>query len=292
MPEGALPDDLVGSSGPEAPAHGTTHVAHAVRSGRPAHLADADARPPVSAAQVESPPATAPQVALAHPDGIPRDANGVPLPPPATDTGPDDDLPQEGPAADDEAVVDEEAAAADHALKFFHDANVAFNTPDRMNRDDTADVVLVLSRKESIAALKAAIGPDIAGGREGKAIRTASRMEAKLTGLGFDIVPTTNAVQAVGSEDRVTWAWQVRPKAPGPQTLTLTLTAKLDKHGVADKTLPPFTKTIQVEVTPTQRVGDFVGRSWQWLWGAILVPLAAFGRNWYMARKRSKDNVA
>jgi hypothetical protein len=280
------------SSGPVAPVHDSTHAAHAVRSARPAHLATASVPPPVSATHVEAVGATEPPVALAHPDGIPRDAAGVPLPPPATDTGPDDELPQEGPTAEHEAVVDEEAAANDRALKFLHDANIAFNTPQTINRDETADVVLVLSRKESIAALKSAIGADVTGGREGAAIQTASRMEARLTGLGFDITPATGVVQAVGTQDRVMWTWQVRPKATGPQTLTLTLTAKLDKHGVADKTLQAFTRKIDVEVTPTQVVGDFVGRSWQWLWGAILVPLAAAGRSWYNARKRSKDNVA
>jgi hypothetical protein len=195
---------------------------------------------------------------------------------PATDTGP----------GGDEELVDEEALANDRALRFLHDANFAFNTPERINRDETVDVKLVLSRKESIEALKSAIGDGVAGGREGAAIQTASRMEAKLTGLGFDITPATGVVQAVGTRDTVIWTWQVRPKATGPQTLTLTLTAKLDKHGVADKTLQAFTRRIEVEVTPTQVVGDFVGRSWQWLWGAILVPLAAAGRAWYTARKR------
>lgn len=151
--------------------------------------------------------------------------------------------------------------------------------------------MLVLSRKESIEALKAAIGTDVIGGREGAAVQTASRMEAKLSGLGFDITPATGVVQSVGTRDRVVWTWQVRPKAPGPQTLTLTLTAKLDKHGVADKTLQAFTRKINVEVTPTQRVSDFVGHSWQWLWGAILVPLAAAARGWYTARKRKQETA-
>jgi hypothetical protein len=211
-------------------------------------------------------------------------AGAAPPPMPATDTGPE--------SGDDEVLVDEEAAANDRALRFLHAANIAFNTPERINRDETVDVKLVLSRKESIEVLKSAIGAEIAGGREGAAIQTASRMEAKLTGLGFDITPATGVVQAVGTRDTVIWTWQVRPKATGPQTLTLTLTAKLDKHGVADKTLQAFTRRIEVEVTPTQVVGDFVGRSWQWLWGAILVPLAAAGRAWYTARKRKAQPAA
>ena len=235
------------------------------------HRALGSARPPLTATQTDAiaenaPPAAAPPVF------------------PATDTAPDDPEPV------GDAPIDEEAAANDRALKYLHQANIAFSTPQKINRDETADVVLVLSRKESIAALKGAIGADVNGGREGAVIQTASRMEAKLTGLGFDITPPTGVVQAVGTQDRVMWTWQVRPKATGPQTLTLTLTAKLDKHGVADKTLQAFTRKIDVEVTPTQVVGDFVGRSWQWLWGAILVPLAAAGRAWYSSRKR-KDQA-
>jgi hypothetical protein len=261
---------------------GSSRPVHALR---PARRAVQGTRPAIAASQVETLAAAEPRAAAAQVPPLPRDANGNPMFP-ATDTGPDDpgeDLVAEG------APVDEEAEANDRALKFLHDANIAFNTPEKINRDETADVVLVLSRKESIAVLKSAIGADVTGGREGAAIQTASRMEAKLTGLGFDINPPTGVVQAVGSQDRVMWTWQVRPKATGPQTLTLTLTAKLDKHGVADKTLQAFTRRIEVEVTPTQRVGDFVGKSWQWLWGAILVPLAAGARGWYTSHKRSKD---
>jgi hypothetical protein len=256
-------------------------VAHPARH---MHRAVQAARPPVSAAQVAEIAASPPPPVAAQP----------PLQSPATDTTGDDaplpaalDAGAEAPAtAGDDAIVDEEAAANDRALKYLHDANIAFNTPGRINRDETVDVELVLSRKESIEALKGAIGAEVSGAREGAAIRTASRMEAKLSGLGFEITPATGVVQAVGTEDRVIWTWQVHPKSTGPQTLTLTLTAKLDKHGVADKTLRAFTRKIDVEVTPTQVVGDFVGRSWQWLWGAILVPLAAAGRAWYTNRKR------
>jgi hypothetical protein len=277
MPESSPPDDLVAAAGPVAPLRAATAP--------PARRTRARTRPVAAANPVQPVVAHSLSADATPPERIPLDAAGQPLPPPATDTGPDD--PED--VADDEALVDEEAAAADRALKFLHDANIAFNTPERINRDQTADVVLVLSRKESIAALKAAIDADVTGGREGAAIKTASRMEAKLTGMGFDITPATGVVQAVGTQDRVMWTWQVRPKATGPQTLTLTLTAKLDKHGVADKTLRAFTRRIEVDVTPTQRVGEFAGKNWQWLWGAILVPLAAAGRGWYTSHKRSKD---
>ncbi len=254
----------------QAPATDTTgDDAHStITHGTRPHRAVGSARPTLSSTQADAVMAAAPQAA-------------APPASPATDAGREDPQPVAG------APVDEEAAANDRALKYLHDANIAFSTPQKINRDETADVVLVLSRKESIAALKDAIGADVTGGREGAAIQTASRMEAKLSGLGFDITPATGIVQAVGTQDRVMWTWQVHPKATGPQTLTLTLTAKLDNHGVADKTLQAFTRRIDVEVTPTQVVGDFVGRSWQWLWGAILVPLAAAGRAWYTSRKRS-----
>jgi|GEM_PF-5348820 len=255
---------------PEPPATDTTgdDTTATVSHGTRPHRALRASRPPLSAAQGDAIAANELQ------------ATPAPAVFPATDTGPDD------PADVGAEPVDEEAAANDRALKYLHDANIAFSTPQKINRDETADVVLVLSRKESIAALKGAIGAEVAGGREGASIKTASRMEAKLSGLGFDITPATGIVQAVGTQDRVIWTWQVRPKATGAQTLTLTLTAKLDKHGVADKTLQAFTRRIDVEVTPTQVVGDFVGRSWQWLWGAILVPLAAAARAWYTSRKR------
>lgn len=293
----ALPEDeLVGADGEIAVAATSPGDADAPAAGDPAGPATGDDKPPRRAYGTGTPPPPPPPPPMPQGEDPPVAGTAEPLELPATDTGPDDLRPgagaPDGDAAAEVPLVDEEAVANDRALRFLHKANIAFSTPREINRDETADVVLLLSRKESIEALKDAIEAEVTGGREGKQIQIASRVEARLTGLGFEITPAAGIVQAVGTEDRVMWNWQVRPKATGPQTLTLTLVAKLDRHGVADKTLKAYTRRIEVQVTPSQRVGDFASRNWQWLWGAILVPLAAAGRAWYTKRKKSEGTVA
>ena len=112
-------------------------------------------------------------------------------------------------------------------------------------------------------------------------------MEAQLTGTGFDIKAVTPALQGVTSEQTTRWQWEVTPTERGRQTLYLSLSAHIDVAGNdAPLVLRTFDREIQVNITAGQRVSGFVQGNWQWLWAAIVVPIA--GAVWGLLKRRKK----
>jgi hypothetical protein len=153
-----------------------------------------------------------------------------------------------------------------------------------MNIRNTALIHLVLSVVRPIEDLKQMIEAE--GERIGARIQVSNRMEARLSGTNFQITAITPETQAVTRNDVTDWKWEIKPISAGRQYLHLTLSALLKLEGISTpRTIRTFDRTIEVEVSWDQRVTTFLKNNWQWLWAAILVPVA--GWLW----KRKKDSL-
>ena len=171
------------------------------------------------------------------------------------------------------AQVPQDRSPIDRILDRLAYGNVAFNAPEAINIQETAIIQLALSVDLTLDELKRKI--EAAGVKQGWRIRISDRMEARLTGPSFAITAITPEVQAVSHSDLTEWKWEVKPSRSGRHNLHLTLSALLDVNGQSTpRSIRTFGKTIEVEVTWYQEVSSFVGTNWQWLWAAILVPIA------------------
>src|SRR5205823_14748857 len=114
-------------------------------------------------------------------------------------------------------------------------------------------------------------------GAESAQVHVSKRMEAHLTGSGFAIEALTPDLQAITSQQITRWKWEVSPTKLGPQTLHLALSAHIELAGLdAPLVARTFEREIQVDITIPQRVSAFIQTNWQWLWAAIVVPIAVF----------------
>lgn len=166
-------------------------------------------------------------------------------------------------------------SSVDHFLASMDWANIAFNSPPKLNLHETAQIQLLLSLKKTIDELREEIAA--VGEREGAKVKVSNRMEARLSGPDFQITAITGEEQAVGSTDTVEWKWEIKPTASGRHNLHLTLTALFSVDGAATRrAVRTFDKTIEVEVTVGQWASDFFEKNWQWLWAAILLPIAGW----------------
>ena len=93
----------------------------------------------------------------------------------------------------------------------------------------------------------------------------------------FSSTAITPEEQAITSAGVTEWKWEVKPTTRGRHYLHLTLTALFHVDGAPTRrALRTFDKIIEVEVTWGQQASEFLGNNWQWLWAAILIPLAGW----------------
>lgn len=175
----------------------------------------------------------------------------------------------------------------DDILKGLDWGQIAFNHPKAMELDDTIQIELLLSLTKTIEDLKRDIGA--AGDKEGYPVRVSNRMEARLTGPGFQITATTPEQQAVSSLETAVWKWDVKAIKPGLQALHLTLSAILSINGHdAPSVIKTFDRQLEIRVSVADLVISFLKANWQWLWAAILVPVAGAAWTWWRRRKKAK----
>lgn len=177
----------------------------------------------------------------------------------------------------EEAASPNEAAfqAVDRIIKNMEIGNIVFNVPASMNLQDTATIQLILSLSKPIEELKRLI--EVQGQKEGAQVRVSDQMEARLTGLDFQITAVTPEKQAIAGKEVTKWEWEIKPEKTGHDSLHLTLTALFTVQGISkEKAIRTFDKTIDVNVTWSQKTAGFLEHNWQWLWAAILIPLAGF----------------
>ena len=126
-------------------------------------------------------------------------------------------------------------------------ANIAFNTPDSLAYGETRVIELLLDATKSVAELEAAITEE--GTKQGAQIHIAERMEAHLTGDGFDITKITGEAQPVSRTETTKWKWEVRPKRFGQQSLHLAIDAVVIVEGErSTRSIRTFDRDIMVNV--------------------------------------------
>jgi len=183
------------------------------------------------------------------------------------------------------APPDDSRGGIDQILNQLEFGNIAFNAPKTMNLRDTAIIQLMLSLETPIDDLKQMIEAE--GEREGAQIQVSDRMEAHLSGPDFTITAITPEIQAVPRSNITEWQWEVRPGSGGPHSLHLALSALLHVDGVpTPRMIRTYSKVIAVEVTLHQHVTSFFKKNWQWLWGAILIPIFA----WLWKKKKASTS--
>lgn len=122
----------------------------------------------------------------------------------------------------------------------------------------------------------------------------SDRMKAALGGTKFEVEPQAEETQLIAAEQSTTWQWTVTATEKGRSPLYLNLHQEIMPAGGEPSYRPVTPPLYQAEVTIvatfSQRVSSFFSQNWQWLWAAILVPVAGWA--WTRYRKRNAENHA
>ena len=172
-------------------------------------------------------------------------------------------------------------------LAGLREGNIAFYAPTELDLDEEATVRLVLSLQHSIEELEEEIEQALEelGEAQGTTILVSDVMIADLSGLGFAIDEITPTTQVVFGERLTDWRWSIVPTETGSRRLHLTLSALVSVNGSERPyTVRTFEAVLTVKVGWPERLSGFVGENWQWLWTAILVPLALLTWRYWTGR--------
>jgi hypothetical protein len=172
----------------------------------------------------------------------------------------------------------ESVAHVDEIVSRLDYGTVGFYTPTELPWGQTFVQEIVLSPRDTPQELRTAMSNPTAPA-EFSRLQIAPRMEARLTGSGFEIEPLSEPLQAITSHRPTKWRFKLTPVKSGPQELHLSLLAHIDIDG-RDAPLVVETQDAQIEVdiTVPQRLAGLFQAHWKWLWAAVVVP--ALGYIW------------
>jgi len=166
-------------------------------------------------------------------------------------------------------------------------ATAVFTTPLSIGLDQTTDIELLVSPTKTTAQLESELTEQ---GQSGHASTQYSKMmEAQLVGHGFDIAQVGPSIQPVEAGRTTRWKWQIKPKEGGSQRLDLTVNAVLS-DGKDRILLQTLHRDITVNVKFGQRATSWISslKDVQWLWAALILPVATFVIAWWRRRKTPK----
>jgi len=158
-------------------------------------------------------------------------------------------------------------------------ARAAHNAPDELRLGESAHVHLVVSEDGHDAELRATVkgSSDLRIGTIHVAdVKVTPNLRAELTGGDFEIDRIAGKeVQYYHPDLRNHWEWVVKPEQIGNLELRLVLYAEIlgDERG---HMLKSYALPMRVHVTAGDRISSFLQSNWQWLWSALLVPVAGF----------------
>lgn len=184
-------------------------------------------------------------------------------------------------------------AAANKAIANLEWQEMAYSAPERMEIGSTSVVTVNLGGNKTFSELASLL--EKTGQTGGQRVEVSDRMDAHLTGSGFEIIPVTPEESQLVSTMRVTtWKWQVKAVDYGVQTLHLSLNARIvvDSKETATS-VKTFERKILVQVTSDAGRWAFIVRYWTYLatlLTAIIIPLIVF--LWRRFTKANADKGA
>jgi uncharacterized protein YchJ len=128
------------------------------------------------------------------------------------------------------------------------------------------------------------------GPAQARRIKVSRFMTLLLVGEDFKVTPLQPDRQEIVGNFR-TWEWNIEPTSGGTKVLSLTIVTYTDEPGSSTSISDVEDWTVEVYVTASDRVSRFVRDNWQWLFSAVLVPVAGWA-GWRLVFARMVKSIA
>jgi hypothetical protein len=175
--------------------------------------------------------------------------------------------------------------SADEVLNQLTLASVAFVIPDRATLGDRLKAELLIDFTEAAKDLERKLS--LEGTTASGEILVSKIVTAKIFAPEFSVINITPEKQALSKLSNTKWNWELVPLKAGNHEVTLSISAHVKVDGTsAERYIGTYNKRIAIKVTPTQVMGSWFNRNWQWLASTLIVPFAIWR---WQKRKRRKE---
>lgn len=160
-------------------------------------------------------------------------------------------------------------------------AATVFTVPEQANVQDNIRAELLIDPSKTTEELANLAG--VAGRQLREDVPISKVVVARLTAADIKVTPETPEKQAISQFEPTTWRWILEPSSTGRHELHLSISAVITvENERVDRHIKTLDRIIVIEITPGQVVLGWLGKNWQWLWGAVLVPIAL----WFWRRRK------
>lgn len=179
-----------------------------------------------------------------------------------------------------------ETKKTDDWIEQLQRATVALTVPEKSNIHDDVRVELLISLQKTADDLKKDLSES--GQRYAEPLFVSRIVSATITAPDFEIKKVTPERQVLSASNNTTWLWTLRPKTSGFHKIDVGVTAIVTTNNKEiDHHMKTFKKTVEIEITSTQILLQWLSEYWEWLASTIVIPLLLWLYN--LRRKRSSD---
>lgn len=195
-----------------------------------------------------------------------------------TEAGPGDQSVVEEGIANKETYDDENIFEPSKILNQLRYSAFGYSVPKEANIEDDIEVTMIVNPLVTVKEIEEDL-PE--GERTTGNIQISRVIQAKLDSRDFDITSITPERQVVIGGRNTTWKWSLTAKSPGPnKTVKITVSAIVLVDGEKTESyIDTYKGTIKVNITPKQRLTHWLEKNWQWVWGALLIPILGYFYN-------------
>ncbi|OAI43387.1 hypothetical protein AYO38_10840 [bacterium SCGC AG-212-C10] len=167
--------------------------------------------------------------------------------------------------------------------------SIVYNPPETMNLGEASRVeVRIAPASVGSSALKdrlEGLGEPVI-----EPIQTTLLMRVEMRGANFDIVQLSSTEQIITDTEPTSWLFDVTPRKRGRLKLIITADAVIELPGRGSGTLslPPFERTVRVDVQWSESVADFVRGSWGWT-SSSAIAVAGLVLGWLSFRHQKQQ---
>jgi hypothetical protein len=121
-------------------------------------------------------------------------------------------------------------------------------------------------------------------------MKAGTFMVVEVSGKAFDVVRLTAPDQVITKSGLTEWAWSITPKEAGDQLLYFAIGVRIKLPGMPEerKFYPVKAKVLTIGSDAAYATKAFIGRNWQCLMSAIVLPLLLWIAKRYAAGKSTK----